>query len=165
MNPSLNEILRACEGRYPGAAEREKLLTVARELPARVRAAEDVEAQEAAIAEAVVAALRERYPRYEKLFSQAWGRCASDLQVVLRYDVRAMLANDPRPLEDKALYYMRSILAAYNLTPQFVRDCFTLLRDQCRARLSPESFGLLDPFLDRNVRVLADFPEPAVAAV
>ena len=165
MNSSLNVILRACEGRYPGAEERAKLLAIARELPARVRAAEDVEAHEAATTAAVVAALHGRYPRYEKLFPQGWDRCASDLQLVLRSNVRAMLANDPRPLDDKALYYLRSILAAYNLTPQFTRDCFTLLRDQCRERLSPEAFALLEPFLARNVEVLGNIPEPAVAAV
>src|SRR5436190_22718885 len=126
MNPSLNDILRATEGRYPGAEEREQLLAFARELPARVRAAEEVEAHAAAVTAGVTEALRERYPRYEKLFPKAWDRCARDLQFVLRYDVRAMLAGDPRPLEDKALYYLRSILAAYNLTPQFARDCFTL---------------------------------------
>jgi hypothetical protein len=165
MSQSVNDILRAGEGRYPNAEERDRLLAYARELPERVRAAEEVEAHEGDILATVVESLRGHYPRYEKLFPQAWDRCARDVQLVLRYDVRAMFANDPRALDDKALYYLRSILAAYNLTPQFARDCFTLLRDQCRQRLGAEAYRLLEPFLERNVQVLADFPEPAAAAV
>src|SRR5687767_12066499 len=124
---SLNELLRQSEGRYLTAEERERVLDYARDLPARVRAGEEVEAHEADILQAVCDELRQHYPRYERLFPSAWDRCARDLQLVLRYDVRAMLADDPRPLEEKALYYLRSILAAYNLTPQFARDCYTLL--------------------------------------
>jgi hypothetical protein len=165
MNSSLHDILRASEGRYLTPAEREQVLAFARELPARLQAAEETELFEADILAAIVESLRERYPRYEKLFPEAWGRCTHDVAFVLRYDVRAMLANDRRPLDDKALFYLRSIFAAYNLTPQFTRDCFTVLRDQCRERLSPEAFAFLAPFLDRNVQVLADFPEPLVAAV
>jgi hypothetical protein len=165
MKPSLHDILRASEGRYLSAAEREQVLAYARELPARLQAAEEVELYEAEILAAIVEALRERYPRYEKLFPEAWDRCTRDVAFILRFDVRAMIANDRRPLDDKALFYLRSILAAYNLTPQFTRDCFTLLRDQCRERLAPDTFAFLEPFLGRNIEVLADFPEPLVAAV
>jgi hypothetical protein len=165
MKSSFHDILRGSEGRYLSPDEREQLLAYARELPARLQAAEEVELFEGEILAAVVDDLRERYPRYEKLFPEAWDRCTHDVQFVLRYDVRAMLANDRRPLDDKALFYLRSILAAYNLTPQFTRDCFSSLRDQCRVRLSSEVYDFLEPFLDRNVEVLADFPEPLVAAV
>jgi hypothetical protein len=165
MSTPLNDLLRQSEGRYLTPDEREQVLAYARDLPARVRAAEEVEAREADILAGVVDALRERYPRYERLFPNAWDRCAGDVRLVLRFDVRAMLAADPQPLEDKALYYLRSILAAYNLTPRFVGDAFALLRDECRGRLSPESFALLEPFLERNIHVLGDIPEPAVAVV
>jgi hypothetical protein len=165
MSHSLRSILSGCDGRYPTAEERGQLEAFAHELPKRVKASVEVEAHEGAIVSAVVDALREHYPRYEKLFPQAWDRCAREVQFVLRSDVRAMLAGDPRELDDKALVYLRSVLAAYNLTPQFVRDCFTLVRDQCRERLSAQAFAHLEPFLQRNVQVLADFPEPAVAAV
>ncbi len=161
----LNDILRQSEGRYLTPEERSDVLAYAKELPARVRAAQEVEALEGDIVAAACEGLRERYPRYQRLFPNAWDRCAEELRLVLRYDVRAMLADDPRPLEDKALFYLRSILAAYNLTPQFARDAYELLRDKCRDRLSPDAFSLLEPYLQRNVAVLADFPEPVVAAV
>jgi hypothetical protein len=165
MNPPLTTILRHSDGRYLTAEERELVLAYARDLPARVRAGQEIEALESDLIAAVVGDLRERFPRFERLFPNAWDKLAGDLRLVLRADVRAMLAGDLRVLEDKALFYLRSILAAYNVTPQFARDVFTLLRDRCRDRAKPETFAGLDPYLERNVQVLADFPEPAVAMV
>jgi hypothetical protein len=165
MNPPLSTILRQSDGRYLTADEREHVLAYARDLPARVEAAQAVEAGEGELIDSVVDKLRERYPRFERLFPDAWDRLAGDLRLVLRADTRAMLAGDLRVLEDKALFYLRSILAAYNVTPQFARDAFSLLREQCRERLGADAFARLDPYLERNVQVLADFPEPAVAMV
>jgi Phycobilisome protein len=76
-----------------------------------------------------------------------------------------MLSGDLKVLEDKALFYLRSILAAYNVTPQFAREAFGRLRDRCREQLAAETFARLAPYLERNIQVLADFPEPAVAMV
>jgi hypothetical protein len=165
MNPPLTTILRQSDGRYLSAEEREQVLAHARDLPARVQAAQEVEAAESELLAAVVAELRDRFPRFERLFPNAWDRLAGDLRLVLRADVRAMLTGDLRVLEDKALFYLRSILAAYNVTPQFARDAFTLLRDRGRDRLGADAFAKLEPYLERNVQVLADFPEPAVAMV
>jgi hypothetical protein len=165
MTPPLTTILRQSDGRYLTADEREQVLAYARDLPARVQAAQAVETAEADLTATVVGELRGRYPRFERLIPNAWDRLADDLRLVLRTDVRAMLAGELRVLEDKALFYLRSILAAYNVTPQFTRDAFTLLRDRCRDRLGPDAFARLEPYLERNVEVLADFPEPAVAMV
>src|SRR5207248_7844775 len=84
MNTSLHDILRSSEGRYLTPDERSQVLAIARELPARVQAAEEAELFEAEIVGAVVGALRERYPRYEKLFPESWDRCTHDVQFVLR---------------------------------------------------------------------------------
>src|SRR5689334_8069109 len=119
MSPPLTTILRQSDGRYLTAEEREQVLAYSRDLPARVQAAQDVEATEGKLIDSVVGELRGRYPRFERLFPNAWERFAADLRLVLRADARAMLAGDLRVLEDKALFYLRSILAAYNVTPQF----------------------------------------------
>jgi hypothetical protein len=165
MNPPLSTILRRADGRYLNAEEREVALAYARDLPAAVRVGEEVEAKENELIAAVVAEMRDQFPRFERLFADSWDQFADDLRLVLRADVRAMLTGDLRPLEDKALFYLRSILAAYSVTPQFARAAFTRLRDRCRERLDGDAFGRLEPYLDRNIQVLADFPEPAVAMV
>src|SRR3954447_9061829 len=151
MNPPLTRILRQSDGRYLSPDERDQVLAYAHDLPARVAAGQAVEAAEADLVAGVIAALKERFPRFERLFPNAWERLADDLRLVLRADVRAMLANDVSVLDDKALYYLRSVLAAYNLTPAFARDAFSLLRDDARGRLDHAAFDLLAPYLERNV--------------
>jgi hypothetical protein len=165
MNPPLATILRQSDGRFLTAAERKQVLAIASDLKAGVRASEDVESNETEVVAAVVGEMRDLFPRFGQLFDDAWDRLADDLRLVLRADVRAMLSGDQRVLEDKALFYVRSILAAYNVTPQFAREAFTRLRDRCREKLKSDSFARLSQYLDRNVEVLPDFPEPAVAMV
>jgi Phycobilisome protein len=165
MNPPLTTILRQADGRYLTAAEREQVLAIAQDLVTAVRASEETETHEAGLIAVVIKELQDQFPRFGQLFPDAWERLADDLRLVLRADVRAMLSGDQRVLEDKALFYVRSILAAYNATPQFVRATFTRLRDRCRDALGAETFARLEPYLERNVQVIADFPEPAVAMV
>jgi hypothetical protein len=165
MNPPPTTIFRQSDGRYLSPEERDAVLAYARELPAAVSAGQDVEAHEGAVIAAAVAEMRDQFPRFDRLFTDAWDRLAADLRLVLRADVRAMLTGDLKVLEDKALFYLRSILAAYNVTPQFAREAFSRLRDRCRDKFSTETFARMEPFLERNVQVLADFPEPAVAMV
>ena len=165
MAAPLSTILRQSDGRYLTAEEREAVLVYARDLPAAVKAGEGVESQEAVVIADVVGAMRDQFPRFERLFTDAWERFAADVQLVLRADVRAMLSGDLRLLEDKALFYVRSILAAYNVTPEFAREAFVRLRDRCREKLTADTFARLAPYLERNIQVIADFPEPAVAMV
>src|SRR5262245_5203136 len=119
---SLYDILRKSEGRYLSPEERGHALAFAYALPQRVRAGEEAEAHEDAAVQAVVADLRERYPRFGRVHPQAWERLAHDLRLVLRADVRAMLADDMRGLDEQALRYLRSMWAAYHVTPAFARD-------------------------------------------
>jgi hypothetical protein len=165
MKPPLQMILRQTDGRYLTSEERESVLAFAKDLPGRVKASEVAEANEAELIAAVIDDVRPKYPRFDHLFPNAWDKLAGELRLVLRADVRAMLAGDLRVLEDKALFYVRSILAAYNVTPQFARDAFTLLRDRGKDKLGKEAFAKLEPYLERNVEVIADFPEPSVAMV
>src|SRR5437763_875265 len=72
---------------YLTPEERAGVLAYAKELPARVRAAQEVEDAEGDIVAAACDGLRERYPRYQRLFPNAWDRCAEELRLVLRYDV------------------------------------------------------------------------------
>src|SRR4051794_37297052 len=124
MNPPISTIIRQADGRYLTAEERDAILAYARDLPGAVSSAEEVAAHEDEIVDSVVTPMREQYPRFERLFHNAWDQFTVDLRLVLRADARALLTGDLRPLEDKALFYLRSILAAYNVTPQFARDAF-----------------------------------------
>lgn len=160
---SWREVLRHCEGRYLTPEERGRALAFAYALPQRVRAGEEVEAHEDAAVEATCAALRATYPQFGRVHPQAWDRLAHDLRLILRADVRAMLADDDKALDNFALHYVRSIWAAYQVTPTFARDTCQLLTDQLQGLVTAESFAALDPFLARNREVLGGIPEPIAA--
>lgn len=165
MDAGITTILHESNGRYLNAKERSQLLAFARELPARIGASEDAETHEREIVEYVISALRSRYARFENLFPRAWDGLAVDLRMVLRANVRALISGDVAELDEIALFYLRSILIAYNVSPEFARDAFLTLIDACKEHLSAEASGLLDPYLNRNVEVLSEIPEPAVAMV
>jgi hypothetical protein len=160
---SWRNVLRQCEGRYLTAEERGRALAFAYALPQRVRAGEEVEAHEDAVVDATCTALRESHPQFGRVHPQAWDRLAHDLRLVLRADVRAMLADDANALDNYALHYVRSIWAAYHVTPTFARDACQLLSENLQAALTAESFAALDPFLARNREVLGGIPEPIAA--
>ena len=160
---SWREVLRQSEGRYLTPEERGRALAFAYALPQRVRAGEEVEAHEDAAVEAACTALRESYPQFGRVHPQAWDRLAHDLRLVLRADVRAMLADDANALDDYALHYLRSIWSAYQVTPAFARDACQLLADHLRRVMTEESFAALDPFLARNRDILGGVPEPISA--
>jgi hypothetical protein len=160
---SWREILRHSEGRYLTAEERGRALAFAYALPQRLRAGEEVEAHEDAVVEAACTALRERYPQFGRVHPQAWERLTLDLRLILRADVRAMLADDTNALDSHALHYLRSIWSAYQVSPSFARDACQSLSDNLQRVMTAESFAALEPFLARNRDVLGGIPEPIAA--
>jgi phycobilisome protein len=165
MNSQFRELAQAADGRYFSGDERNLLSSIASSIPKRVGTAEAVEQKEDAVIRAVLEKMQHRYPNFAKYHDQAWARQFRDVQLVLRADAQAMVFDDVHRLDDKVLFWLRSIFAASNYTPRFVRDCFESLRDQLRSALTREDFDLLQPYLNRNVEVLSDFPEPATPAV
>ena len=129
--------------------------------PTRRPGAPPVEECEGVVVDDVLAALRDRYPRFGQLQPQAWERLGADLQLVLRHDVALAAVGDPRRLDDAVLCYsLRSIYAGYRLSHAFLRECFTLLRQQLTERLDPDEIAALVPYLERNIQVLASGHEP-----
>lgn len=165
MSLRLLKMAHAADGRYFQAEERRAILSFAQSLPGRVGLAESIEQQEEAVLRGVVEDLQKRYPNFSKFHDQGWARCFRDLQLVLRQDVQSMILDDVASLDDKVLLWLRTIFAANNYTPQFCRDCFTLLRERLQQQLARDTFESLRPYLDRNIEVLSDFPEPATPAV
>lgn len=165
MNRRIKQIVNGSDSRFLTKDEMRDILNYTNSLPARFKAATQAEQQEAEIIRWVIDQLRPRYPNMEKFHLRGWERGYRDVQLTFRYIVQAMVLDEVRVLEDKLLFWLRTILAGVDLTPQFIRDTYVLLTESCEARLSPESFELLAPFLHRTTEVLADIPEPAVASV
>jgi hypothetical protein len=165
MSSQLPKLARATEGRYFQPDERQALLDKAATLPLRFQAADQLQEREETIVQAVMEALQERYPESSAIKGPALAKTRHDVQLVLRFNMQAMVLDDMRWLEEKVLFWLRTILAAGNFTPQFSRDCFTLLREQVEKNINPESAALLQPYLDRNIEVLSDLPEPVAQSV
>lgn len=165
MTTRLAKLAAAAEGRYFTADERQQLLGFAAALPERLRHADAVEPKEDAVLRATIEELRGRYPNFHRFHDQAWAKCYRDLQLILRFDVQAMVLDDATWLDDRVLLWLRSILASCNFTPKFVRDTYEALRDQARKLLPADAYEALRPYLQRNVDVLSDIPEPATPAV
>lgn len=165
MNRRIKQIVNSSDSRYLHKDEMREILNYTNSLPARFKAATQAEQQETEIIRWVIDELRPRYPNMEKFHLRGWERGFRDVQLTFRYAVQAMILDDVTVLEDKLLFWFRTMLAGVDLTPQFVRDTYELLTESCEARLSPESFELLAPMLHRITEVLSDIPEPAVPSV
>lgn len=152
-------MVRAGDGHFT-PSEREQVRALARDLENAMQTSSAVEAVEEEAVGSVIATLRERHPRVGQLQPNAWERLAADLQLVIRHNVRALALGEPKELDDAVLDYLRSILSAYRLSPAFIRECFSLLRTRLAERLSLEQAAALAPYLQRNIDVLGDVPEP-----
>jgi hypothetical protein len=165
MNTRLTKMVSDAGGRFLDANERQELLGWAAAVPERVRAALAMETAEADILKATVEEMKRRYPNFGRYHEQAWAKLYRDLQLVYRQSAHAMVMDDLSLLEDNLLYWLRSMLAAVNVTPAFVRDSYEQLRANAQRSLDSTVFGAVESCLNRAVEVLVDFAEPAAAAV
>ncbi len=165
MQTRVAQIASRIEGRYWNAEERDQLLHYTQSVPQRIEAADWIEKKEEAAIRSVMEALQANYPNYPKFHANGWAKCARDVQLVLRAMVSAMIVDDMSVLEDRVLYWLRSLLAAANLTPAIVRDAYTTLHNFYRQELPSHLYPLVEPYFERVVQVLSDFPEPHTPAV
>jgi hypothetical protein len=147
--------------RYPTADEERRFCDYAAGFPARFAALRDVERATPEVCRETVELMRRGWPTFEKHHDMAWAKNFRDLDLYAKVLVQAMLLNDVNYQDEKAIYWIRTILAAFDFTPAFNRDCFTFFRDGYRKRLRPESWELFAPHLERLLAVMTDFPEPA----
>src|SRR5258706_14720058 len=118
MNACLSKLARTADGRFFSNDERQSFLTYADTLPRRIRAAEAVEQKEEEVVRNVVEQTQKRYPNFAKFHDQAWARQFRDIQLVVRADAQAMILDNVERLDDKRLYWLRTMSAANSYTPQ-----------------------------------------------
>lgn len=164
MSVQLQSMARAAEGRYFTPEERRLLRDYAASVPQRLDAAERIEQHEESLLGFVVEEMKKRHPEFATHREQPWARLFRDLQLVLRSCAQALVCDDRRLLDDRVLYWVRSVAAASNVPPAFQHECYSWLREQCRTRLPEQAFGLLKPLLDRTVEVLGQPESRAMTA-
>ena len=157
--------LARCAGRYPTESEEQEFLDFADAMPKRLQAANLLAQKESEIVRHAIDALRQKYTRFASQHDRAWDKGTRDLGLYIRYAAQGMIADDPEMPKDKMFAWVRTIVRGTGHTPEFVRDGVTYMVDACRRLLPADAFATADPYLQRMIEDLSDFPEPMKPAV
>lgn len=165
MNKRLTKLVQNSDSRYLTPEEQEEILSYTESLPARFRVAAMVAEKEQFAVRHCIDEMRKLYPNFERHHDQAWQKAYRDVQLATRYAVQAMVLDDTAMLEEKLLYWLRTILASFGFTPKFVHDTYRLLAEGMQKNLPEEAYAMMKPVLDRIIDVLSQFPEPVTPTV
>ena len=165
MNNRISEILVGSDSRYLTEDERKEVLDYVKGFDDRFRVMALIEANEDAAVRFCIENTRKRYPNFDKYHGSAWAKAFRDVQLTTRYMAQAMMLDEMSILEDKLLFWLRTILAGLNFTPEFNRDTYTYLKQGFRQSLPPDAFTVFEPFMNRTIEIMSDFPAPATPAV
>ncbi|MCY2982491.1 MAG: hypothetical protein NTY15_02505 [Planctomycetota bacterium] len=165
MNNRISEILVGSDSRYLTEEERKEVLDYVKGFDERFRVMALIEANEDAAVRFCIESTRKRYPNFDKYHGSAWAKAFRDVQLTTRYMAQAMMLDEISILEDKLLFWLRTILAGLNFTPEFNRDTYTYLKQGFRQSLPPDAFTVFEPFMNRTIEIMSDFPAPATPAV
>lgn len=165
MNNRISQILVGSDSRYLTAEERQEVLDYTQGFPERIKIVAMIEENEDGAVRFCIDNTRKRYPNFDKYHLHAWAKAFRDVQLTTRYMAQALLLDDMALLEDKLLFWLRTILAGLNFTPEFNRDTYTYLKQGFRQALPPDVFSKFEPYLNRTIDIMSDFPAPATPAV
>ncbi len=165
MNNRIQQMILDSDNRYLSEEEREEIKTYMQAFQKRLDVLALIEDKEDEAVRFCIENTRKRYPNFDKYHATAWGKAFRDVQLTTRYMAQAMLLDEMQMLEDKLLFWLRTILSGLNFTPEFNRDTYTYLKQGFRQSLPPEAFNEFEPFLNRAISILSDFPMPATPAV
>ncbi len=165
MNTRISQLLVGSDSRYLTPEERQTVLDYAHGFDERFKFVSMIEENEDTAVRFCIDNTRKRYPNFDKYHATAWAKAFRDVQLTTRYMAQAMLLDDMGILEEKLLFWLRTILAGFNFTPEFNRDTYTYLKQGFRQSLPPDAFAAFEPYLDRTIEIMSDFPAPATPAV
>lgn len=165
MNNRIKKIILGSDSRYINSDERDEVKNYLSELEQRLDILSLVEEAEDGAVRFCIENTRKRYPNFDKYHDKAWAKAFRDVQLTTRYIAQAMLIDEISMLEEKLLYWLRTILAGLNFTPEFNRDTYTYLKEGFRQALPPDAFVRIEPFFDRTIDIMSSFPNPANPAV
>ncbi len=165
MNTRINLLIQGSDSRYLTPEERQEVSDYTSGFVDRLAVIAQIEESEEAAVRFCIDNTRKRYPNFDKYHTTAWAKAFRDVQLTTRYMAQAMLLDEIGILEEKLLFWLRTILAGLNFTPEFNRDTYTYLKQGFRQSLPPDIFAKFEPFLNRTIEIMSDFPMPATPAV
>lgn len=154
MNTSIEKLFLEAEGRYFTNSDIEKFTTYTQSIPQRLGAMKAIERVEGSILEGVIQEVWQRHPEFEKKHQYSREKCIRDVGYVLRYCALSMIRNDPSYLEEKLLFWLRTILHSFDFTQQFIDTTYSELLKQTERHLKTPHFQLVQPYLVLTHRTL-----------
>ncbi|MBI1292502.1 hypothetical protein GC173_14885 [bacterium] len=141
-------------GEYLSTAELAELERIDHLMAAKVRAARKAQEVEAIVLKNTIENIFKKFD-FSKAF-QYRDKCYRDVGIVYRYCVFAMLCDDLGFIEDKLLFWLRTVLQSLNFPGGVasIRQTYSDLMKETQRQLPPEDFRLLEPYLARTVSVL-----------
>lgn len=153
MNTQFAKMFSDAEGGYLDDGDFEKLGNYASTLEARMRASKRIQQSEAELVEPAVQKMMNAFPELPAKHGDVRSKTGRDVTLVLRYCTLAMVRDDMPFLEQKLLYWLRTILQSF--FPRKVMDVtYRELANSCQRNLDAESLQLLGPYLKRTHEIL-----------
>lgn len=156
MNHTIETILVGAEGRYLSKIEQQQMRVYIRSLDLRFGAMTEVETKERDIVADALNRTMKMYPDLQQKYKDPEAKGREDYSLVLRYAAMAMVRNDKRYLDEVLLVWLRTILSGLGFSAEFVRDAYVHLSEATRARLTTESWTLVEPFLKHVIERLTE---------
>ncbi|MDZ4814817.1 MAG: hypothetical protein SGI71_00955 [Verrucomicrobiota bacterium] len=151
------------------------------DLAPRLEAAKEIRESDMAVIKSVVTEVFAQYP-YEKFHDLANPKCLRDVRYVVSYATVSMVCNDPAWLDDKLLIWLKTILQAFDfpdrdkkaasfslpdpeldkilttlpVKTKSIYHCYYRLRREMESHVTPQTFALINPFLDQALTCLTE---------
>lgn len=155
-NSVLAKITREEPGRYLTDEEVREALKESPFLASRIRAMRSAQRVEDEVVKSTVDPVLKKFDFQTGRGGYGSAKCYRDVGTVYRYCVYAMVCDDLALLNDKLLYWLRTILQSLSF-PGYndsIAATYTLLRREMNRRLPAEDAALLDPFFRATEEIL-----------
>ena len=156
MNTWFTDIVRDANERAFSDPELERIMVYYGGLPARLRAAEEVEQLEGELAGTLFGELKKKHPK-RTLYTR---RLVQDVLESLRHMAQSMLADDPDLFRRRWTDHVEQVVAELALDPAELADVYDLIQEKAAGKLTAHSRELFQPYFDEMAEALS----PALAA-
>lgn len=155
MHALLEKARLESPGRYFTAEEMALLERDEPYLAPRLRAARAAAEKERAIVPLVVERVFRKYD-FESRIGYSDAKCQRDIGYVYKYCVFCMVLDSVETLENKLLWWLRTILHSQNFPGELesIRMTYSLLRQEVARQLPRQDAELLDPYFAAAERIL-----------
>lgn len=143
--PRMAAIFKAAESRFLTEQELDEYHKVFPQYADRVSAARDVAAYEHKVVQSVVDEIFLLYP-YAQQHQLANAKCTRDVRYVVAYATLSMLMNDADWFRDKLLFWMKTILQAFEFPECATQKKKVLFVETQQPKLKPHQQSIFDTY-------------------